>query len=778
MRGTFAIFLLVATGAMVSARGGPGPAGFTDVHGQRAPGFAVNDASGHSGDAAWRGRGPCDADWGALGPFGGDAEDVAVSPVDPAIVLAGLAPNGSSGGTLFRSVDGGASWTEVAALSGTSVFSIAFTSTGAVYIGTEDGVWKSTDGGATWAQLDLNIGLNDTVKVVSIDPANESVVYAGVDSALGNQDKNVLKSTDGGATWSDITPAMSAMTCNGLAINPGDSDNLVAAFSGSFGGGAVWISDDGGATWTDRSAGLPGNPINDAVHDGGRILVCGGMAYGSQAVGLYESTDNGQTWSALHDGSWPTLYANDVEVDPADPSHVFVAIRGGLCRSLDGGATWEVGVGDTLALMLNSVRLDPGDATGIFIGASSAAVWRSTDGGDTFVQSSVGIGQLNVYSVAVNPNNIAELAIAFQGLNDGGVYTSVDGGVSWTLEGGLPPTRYNTVGFAPDGTLYAISDGPTTVGTEGLYRRNSDGTWTSLGPDQGTYFESELFSMCFSRHNAGLILLGGSDFGVVGHEATVWRSTDAGVNWTKVYEGTADFEEVYGIEIVEDGTDTVMIASYLDTGSDHSGGALRSTDGGASWSDSSTGLVYGVQGYALCASPDDPNTFYYADGASGGGVFVSTDAGQSWTNTGYSGQSVRDVVVDPRDAQTIYIIQWADPKVLVSTDAGATFSEFNAGLGSFGTARDLDFAAGYQPRLVLASSTGTYATDLCRCPQAGCEADLTGDCIVGLDDLAILLANYGQPGSIAEGDIAPPHDGTVGLDDLALLLAQYGNDCN
>ena len=78
--------------------------------------------------------------------------------------------------------------------------------------------------------------------------------------------------------------------------------------------------------------------------------------------------------------------------------------------------------------------------------------------------------------------------------------------------------------------------GPSTVAQEGLYRRENNGTWTPLGPDQGPLFESDLDTVRFSRNNANLILLGGADFGVAGFEATIWRSTDAGQSWTKVFE--------------------------------------------------------------------------------------------------------------------------------------------------------------------------------------------------------------------------------------------------
>jgi photosystem II stability/assembly factor-like uncharacterized protein len=655
-------------------------------------------------------------DWFSLGPPGGDVFDAAASTVDANIVLAGLAPGGSFGGTLYRSSDGGNTWSEVPTLDGISVFDIEFAPApeNTTYLGTQDSVRKSTDGGLSWVTLNLGIGANDQVFDVAIDPSDPSILWAGIADAAGFQPVNVMRSTDSGATWSNRTPPLAApISCRGIAVDPSNSNTVIAVFGGDFGGGQVWTTTDGGDSWIDRSAGLPGNPLNAVVYDGTRLLVGGGLLFGSQFEGLYESPDLGVTWTPLHDGTWPILVVEDIAVDPSDAARIFVAIDGGgVNRTTDGGATWQIGIGGSQALAGRSLRFRPGNSQELFLGTSSLAVFHSTNGGDTFVQSSEGISELDLFSIDANPLNPAGIAVAFQGQNNGGVLSSADAGTTWLLES-APPTRYSAVGFAPDGTLYAISSGPSSVAQEGLYRRENNGSWTPLGPDQGPLYESDLNTMRFSLNNPNLILLGGSDFGVAGFEGTIWRSTDAGGSWTKVYE-VGDFHRITDIEIIEDGTDQKMVAVWNSESGDNIGGALRSTDNGASWFDSSSGLPAFFRGPRLCASPSDPQTLVVSASLSfaSGGLFRTTDSGATWASTGFTGnQTVGDVACHPVDDQTIFVTQLSGgDAVLRSQDGGATFAPFSNGLENVVAPRELAFAG--DSRLLLASAKGSYATDL------------------------------------------------------------------
>jgi hypothetical protein len=717
--GTFG-FVLAAAAAAPSIHASPlstheallrGEAIRSDTRGAHAR------AAGFAPEASRAAHGAGTGSWGLLGPPGGDVTDVAASPTAAGVVLAGIAPGGSFGGTMYRSTDSGATWTPVPDLANVSVHDIEFTPAGVVYAATQDSVWTSSDDGATWQHLVLT-GIdqnNDEVFDVAIDPTTPSTIWAGITDAGGFQTVNLMRSIDGGTTWEDMTPPHGAPLAGvDIAIDPNDSDTVIAVFRGSFGGGEVWVTTDGGTNWDDRSAGLPGNPLNAVVYDGTRLLVGGGQLFGSQDVGLYESTNLGADWTPLHDGTWPILVVTAIAVDPADSDTIYVSTDGaGINRTTDGGATWEVSLSGTEGVATQSIRFDPASTAILYAGATSLGVYKSTDGGDTFASSSNGISELTLFSIATSPTDPLQIAVAFQGNNSGGIFSSADGGVTWLRET-APPTRYSKVGYSPAGTLYAISSGPSTVAPEGLYRRESNGDWTSLGPDQGDLYESDLASLRFSINDPDLILLGGADFGVAGSAVTVWRSTNAGVDWDKVYAGR-DGDFTTDIEIVEDGTDQNMVASYDGFTSPNQGGAFNSTDGGATWNLAVDGLPDFSRIPRLCTSLTNPATVYMSSALdfSTGTVFHTEDAGATWTSTGWEGDVIADIACDPSFPGVLYVAQSTGAKAARSEDHGVTFTDFDTGLDNAGGPRDLAITADDgAPRLLMATSRGSYATPI------------------------------------------------------------------
>src|SRR3982750_1528194 len=157
-----------------------------------------------------------------------------------------------------------------------------------------------------------------------------------------------------------------------------------------------------------------------------------------------------------------------------------------------------------------------------------------------------------------------------------------------------------------------------------------------------------------------------------------------------------------------------MVAAWTSESGDNIGGALRSTDGGASWFNSSTGLPAFFRSRRLCASPTNPQTLVISAWLSfqSAGLFRTTDSGATWISTGWTGNAtVGDVACHPVDAQMLFVTQLSGgDAVLRSQDGGATFAPFSNGLENVVAPRELAFAG--DSRLLLASAKGSYATDL------------------------------------------------------------------
>ena len=498
-------------------------------------------------------------------------------------------------------------------------------------------------------------------------------------------------------------------TCYGIAIHPGDTDVVVVCSGGWLGGGRAYRTLDGGATWT-QGVGLPNRPMRDVVYDGARFLLCGGQDFLDQFVGVYQSGNNGASWTQMSRLSWPSRVVRDLEIDG---NTILAATTLGLFRSTDSGATWSFGVGGTSAVSLNAVRVVPGQSNRIVLGAESQGVFASHDGGAQFTRSSFGIRALDISSVAVNPRDPQEIVAAFQGLNSGGVFTTHDGGGTWTLEP-LPPTRYGALEYSADGTLYAASNGPSTVAAEGVYRRNANGTWAALGPHFGQLYETDVVDIRVSRNDPNLIVICGSSW--ITDLPTIWRSTNGGLGWVQVFAGTNRppyLDSFTEIEIIEDGTDQRMLASHTGVGA-----VAVSSDHGATWFAQQV-LPSSVSGAGLTASKVDPNTLYLAN--SQGRSYKSSDAGATWIPFGYFGYFL-GFESDLVDGNVLYGRGWSGGPVGRSPDGGNHFASFSEGLDS--SPHELAWRYGSCTALVAGTATGVYLREIdTTAPELSVELD-------------------------------------------------------
>jgi photosystem II stability/assembly factor-like uncharacterized protein len=578
--------------------------------------------------------------WQPVGPFGGPMATLAVDPTHPATVLAGTVNAGA-----FRSTDRGATWRPVAALREGTVTVLVFDPRGNAYAGAGSRLLKSGDGGVSWAPADAGLPIGAGVAALAADARRPDLLYASTRSFGG-----VFRSGDGGAHWVSVGSAFQGDAIVGeLAVDPVTS----AVYAGTDSG--FWRSTDRGATWTRSGlAGLSVGVIAQAP-SAPAVLYAGGPG------GLFRSADRGAHWRSIRRGlpGSETATVADIAVHPTNPSVLYVALpeegtveKGGLFRSIDGGAHWEklrqgLPVSGVLA-----VALDPAAPARVYAGLQSDGVFRSVDAGRSFREANGGLRALEVRRIALDP---ARPAILWAGPTARGLFKSTDGGRTWALVlGPLGPAW--TVGLAIDplrpATIYASS---------GAIVRSDDGGrhWRLLGDAEAP---GAVGPVAVDPQHPSTVYAGGV--------LDVFRSADRGATWTASETGV-------GCILPEDvlisparPTDVYTHGASATSGCGETGGAFKSVDGGRSWTPIET---------ALALDPTDPEVVY---GVTVEGVEKSTDGGLTFAPAGVPGSSpprVFSLLVDPRHPATLYAGTVADG-VFVSADSGATWDPLGRGL--------------------------------------------------------------------------------------------------
>jgi photosystem II stability/assembly factor-like uncharacterized protein len=249
---------------------------------------------------------------------------LAIDPVDPSTVYAGTYGYGIGvySGGVFKSIDGGATWSEVDSgpLANLSIITLAIDpiTSSTIYAGTwGGGAFVSVDGGNSWSAI--NAGLRDLiVSALAIDPQTPSTLYAGTVSG------GVFKSIDGGNTWSAVNVGLPTnYQVLALAIDPVTPSTLYAGLDGSARGGGVFKSLDGGNTWSEADTGLPTTTAGVGFHALAIDPVTPSTLYaGSFGAGAFISTDGGDSWSDFNAGLTDPL-VHTLAIDPQTPTTLF-----------------------------------------------------------------------------------------------------------------------------------------------------------------------------------------------------------------------------------------------------------------------------------------------------------------------------------------------------------------------------------------------------------------------------------------------------------------------
>jgi len=324
---------------------------------------------------------------------------LAVSPTfaDDGLVLGGTETHG-----LLRSVDAGTTWHRPAALKDRCVTALAFATAGRVQrtiaAATEAGIAVSHDAGETW-----HIASAEPAEVLSLTwVARESgeVLLAGLHR------RGVVRSTDGGATWTPANEGLNASLQVALALSPAFAQDQTLFMAGLQDG--VSVSKDGGRTFS----ACPGWP-DDTAALGLAISANFGQdrtVFAATPDGIQISCDGGVSWQVASATSSPVRAVVIAPPAAGAAFRVVAALADGvLLVSDDGGTTSrsvETDLGDVESIALAVSPAYARDRT-IFVATTSATeilVWRSTSGGQRWHQWLVERGRSDTLALAVSPN--------------------------------------------------------------------------------------------------------------------------------------------------------------------------------------------------------------------------------------------------------------------------------------------------------------------------------------------------------------------------------------
>lgn len=520
---------------------------------------------------------------------------------------------GSASGGLWKTINGGISWsttTDLLPAIGISDIAIDLQNPDNMFIATGDGygyesgtdfwggtytagVLKSTDGGITWNSTGLTYSQNQgrIIQRLIISPSNPQMLLAASRDGLWRTD-------DGGNNWTKV----STVHFYDLEFNVGD-DNIIYASSGNH----IYRSVNLGQNWSMFEVGICGGGRQSiAVAPSNPNVIYSLCESGS----FHKSTDGGATFT---EQTFPSItfygyYDNVLAVSPVDENKIYV---GGLelGMSSDGGQTWEViddwwGWPDVKYCHADKhdIAFAPNNGNAIFI-CNDGGIFKSTDGGNSYVNLSSGISISQFYRMGGSATNEN---IFYCGQQDNGVIKSNFG--DWGM-----------VVFA-DGMECAVDyldDNNVLVATQnGQLNRSNDGgnSFSDVSP---AVSGSWVTPFAYHPFDPSIVFAGYDE---------LYKSNDGGWSWNSIGNPTNNIT-MDVLAIAPSNPDYIYAGTISEL--------YRSSNGGVSWQLISDSVPLNTNALTYVAvSNNDPLKLWmtlsgYTPGEK---VYFSTNGGNTWTN--------------------------------------------------------------------------------------------------------------------------------------------------
>lgn len=407
--------------------------------------------------------------WECVGPSGGYFLGSVTNPADASQIT--VITNGPS--NVYRSMDGGASWSKISeiptpnyvnVLSDMSAFDFS-----TLYAIGGGRCYRSTDGGINWSYANF---LSTTANAyhICVDPVDSNKVYAvGREYNGSNRTYNLafFKSTDGGQRW--IVSSLFSFDYfypYDMAVSRSNPDVIYIVgykSTGNYYYGALFKSTDGGATWADITSSVETEPYyffysvavdpldSEKVYIGGdfciyrsartgrgsdltwsripiqlytlslaidqvdpsRLYAAGVNFIGNQttySVGL--STDNGQSWTLRNDCIQSE--AVQVEVARAAPSTVYISTYNGFFKSIDSGNSWAIAHEGIHATRITALAVAPSQPSTVIVEYDGCGLMGSYNSGANWDYLGYFVGCGNVCDILINPDNV-DAVLALEG---------------------------------------------------------------------------------------------------------------------------------------------------------------------------------------------------------------------------------------------------------------------------------------------------------------------------------------------------------------------------